>query len=66
MLKNENIEKYAVEIQKLLKEAKASGVNIQPYEKKIENSELVIECGITVYTDVDVECIYIPTYKLTE
>lgn len=65
MIKNKNVEKYTVEIQKLLEEAKVNGVNIQPYEKKIENSELIIERGIAVYT-CDVEINYIPTWKLAE
>lgn len=64
MIKNENVEKYTVEIQNLIEEAKANGVNVQPYEKKI-NSELIIERGIAVYT-CDVEINYIPTWKLTE
>lgn len=65
MIKNENVEKYTVEIQNLLKEAKANGVDIQPYEKKIENSDLIIERGIAVYT-CDVEINYIPTWKFAE
>lgn len=65
MIKNENVEKYTMEIQNLIEEAKANGVNVQPYEKKIENSDLIIERGIAVYT-CDVEINYIPTWKLAE
>lgn len=65
MMKNENVEKYTVEMQNLLEEAKANGVEIQPYEKKIENSDLTIERGIAVYT-CDAEINYIPTWKLAK
>lgn len=65
MTKNENVEKYIMKIQNLLEEAKANGVNIQPYEKKIENSEIIIERGIAVYT-CNVEINYIPTWKIAE
>ena len=67
MLKNENVEKYTIEMKSLIEEAKRNGVDIQPYENKIENgdSKLVVERGIAVYTcDVDIRCI--PTWKLTE
>ena len=50
-----------------IEDAKANGVEIQPYEKKIkkEDSELIVERGIAVYTcDIDIESI--PTWKLAE
>lgn len=67
MLQNENVKRYITEINKLIEDAKAYGVEIQPYEKKIEknDSELVVERGIVVYTcDIDIESI--PTWKLAE
>ena len=67
MLQNKNVERYITEINKLIEDAKANGVEIQPYEKKIkkEDSELVVERGIVVYTcDIDIESI--PTWKLAE
>lgn len=67
MFKNENVKRYTTEMKKLIEEAKVNGVEIQPYEKKIEKdeSEFVVERGIAVYAcDVDVE--YIPTWKLAE
>lgn len=65
MLRNENVEKYLKEIEKIIKEAKKNGINIQPYEKKIEKSGLVIERGIAIFA-CDVEVDYVPTWKLTE
>lgn len=65
MINNENVKKYTAEIQNLIEEAKANGVDVQPYEKKIENSDLIIEHGIAIYT-CDVEINYIPTWKLAE
>lgn len=65
MIKSENVKKYTVEIQNLIEEAKTNGVDIQPYEKKIENSEIIIERGIAVYT-CNVEINYIPTWKIAE
>ena len=67
MLQNENVKRYITEINKLIEDAKANGVEIQPYEKKIEKDdlELVVERGIAVYTcDIDIE--NIPTWKLAE
>lgn len=67
MLKNENVKRYITKINKLIEDAKANGVEIQPYEKKIEkdDSELVIERGIAVYTcDIDIESI--PTWELAD
>ena len=67
MLQNKNVERYITEINKLIEDAKANGVKIQPYEKKIkkEDSELVVERVIAVYTcDIDIESI--PTWKLAE
>lgn len=67
MLKNKNVEKYVAEMKNLIEKAKRNGVDIHPYEKKIENddSELVVERGIAVHTyDVDIH--YIPMWKLTE
>ena len=67
MLQNENVKRYITEINKIIEDAKANGVEIQPYEKKIEKdySELVVERGIAVYTsDIDIESI--PTWKLAE
>lgn len=67
MLKNENVKRYTIEIKKLIEEAKANGVEIQPYEKKIEKgaSEFVVERGIAIYAcDVEVESI--PTWKFAE
>ena len=65
MIKNENVKKYTAKIQNLIEEAKTNGVDVQPYEKKIENSDLIIERGIAIYT-CDVEINYIPTWKLAE
>ena len=67
MLQNENVKRYITKINKLIEDAKANGVEIQPYEKKIENddSELVVERGIAAYTcDIDIESI--PTWRLAE
>ena len=67
MLKNKNVEKYAAEMKNLIEKAKRNGVDIHPYEKKIEkdDSELVVERGIAVYTcDIDIKSI--PTWKLAE
>ena len=35
MLKNENVKRYITKINKLIEDAKANGVEIQPYEKKL-------------------------------
>ena len=39
MLQNENVERYITEINKLIEDAKANGVEIQPYEKKIKKED---------------------------
>lgn len=62
MIKSENVKKYTVEMQNLIEEAKKNGIDIQPYEKKIEKSELVIERGIAIFA-CDVEIDYVPTWK---
>ena len=65
MLKNDNVEKYKMELKKLIEEAKNNGIDIQPYEKKLEGKDLVIERGIAVFA-CDAEIDYIPTWKLVE
>ena len=54
-----------MELKKLIEEAKNNGIDIQPYEKKLEGKDLVIERGIAVFA-CDAEIDYIPTWKLVE
>lgn len=39
MIKSKTVKKYTTEMKKLIEEAKNNGVDIQPYEKKIENGD---------------------------
>lgn len=56
------IDIYKTRVMELIDEAKIDGVEIVPYEIKIEGYDEIVETGICVYDGND--RIQIPTYKV--